>query len=115
MGQYYKREKGRFTYHSHTAKKALKFKNRYSKLKLLEGITANLVTRIMKAAPRFELGIKDLQSSALPLGHAADRDIIESLNDPTSNASYSLLIICNGHGEDVIACLLYTSPSPRDS
>jgi hypothetical protein len=25
----------------------------------------------LKAAPRFELGIKDLQSSALPLGHAA--------------------------------------------
>ena len=24
-----------------------------------------------KAAPRFELGVKDLQSSALPLGHAA--------------------------------------------
>ena len=26
-----------------------------------------------KAAPRFELGVKDLQSSALPLGHAAGR------------------------------------------
>ena len=26
---------------------------------------------LKKAAPRFELGIKDLQSSALPLGHAA--------------------------------------------
>jgi hypothetical protein len=25
----------------------------------------------MKAAPRFELGVDDLQSSALPLGHAA--------------------------------------------
>ena len=69
----------------------------------MEAITANLVTRIMKAAPRFELGIKDLQSSALPLGHAAGRDLIESLNDPTSNASHSLLIICNGHGEDIIA------------
>ena len=44
-----------------------------------------------------------MQSSALPLGHAADRDMIESHNDPTSNASHSLLIICNGHGEDVIA------------
>ena len=70
---------------------------------MLEGVTANLVTRIMKAAPRFELGIKDLQSSALPLGHAADRDLIESPNDPTSNASHSLIIICNGHGEDIIA------------
>ncbi len=57
----------------------------------------------MKAAPRFELGIKDLQSSALPLGHAADRDLFESPNDPTSNASHSLIIICNGHGEDIIA------------
>ena len=63
----------------------------------------NIFTDFKKAAPRFELGIKDLQSSALPLGHAADRDTIESLNDPTSNASHSLLIICNGHGEDVIA------------
>jgi hypothetical protein len=26
---------------------------------------------IYKAAPRFELGVKDLQSSALPLGYAA--------------------------------------------
>ena len=29
--------------------------------------------KMTKAAPRFELGIKDLQSSALPLGHAAVR------------------------------------------
>ncbi len=29
-----------------------------------------------KAAPRFELGIKDLQSSALPLGHAAAEALI---------------------------------------
>merc|ERR1711991_445856 len=100
---YYKREKGRFTYHSPTAKNALKFKNRYSKLKVLEGVTANLVTRIMKAAPRFELGIKDLQSSALPLGHAAEKDSISSLYDLNSKATHSLLFICNGHGEDVIA------------
>jgi hypothetical protein len=26
---------------------------------------------VIKATPRFELGIKDLQSSALPFGHAA--------------------------------------------
>ena len=77
--------------------------NRYSKLKVLEGITANLVTRIKKAAPRFELGIKDLQSSALPLGHAADRTLLELRSNFTSNTSNSLLIICNGHGEDVIA------------
>ena len=63
----------------------------------------NLVSKIEKAAPRFELGIKDLQSSALPLGHAADDDLLESLYDPNSNIPNSLLIICNGHGEDVIA------------
>ena len=62
-----------------------------------------MVADFKKAAPRFELGIKDLQSSALPLGHAADEDLIESPNDFTSNMSNSLLIICNGHGEDVIA------------
>ena len=44
-----------------------------------------------------------MQSSALPLGHAADREMIQSHNDPTSSASHSVLIICNGHGEDVIA------------
>jgi hypothetical protein len=27
----------------------------------------------MEAAPRFELGVKDLQSSALPLGYAASK------------------------------------------
>ncbi len=69
----------------------------------MEITIANLLPRISKAAPRFELGIKDLQSSALPLGHAADLDINMSLNDLTSNMSQSLLFICNGHGEDVIA------------
>ena len=81
----------------------MKFKNRYSKLKVLEGITANLVTRIMKAAPRFELGIKDLQSSALPLGHAAEKNSKDSLKYFNSRTSIYLLIICNGHGEDLIA------------
>ena len=28
----------------------------------------------MEAAPRFELGVKDLQSSALPLGYAASKN-----------------------------------------
>ena len=69
----------------------------------MERFTANIVINLKKAAPRFELGIKDLQSSALPLGHAADEDSVESLNDTNSNKRYSLLIICNGHGEDVIA------------
>ncbi len=58
---------------------------------------------LKKAAPRFELGIKDLQSSALPLGHAAEKDSIESFYDLNSKVSHSLLFICNGHGEDVIA------------
>ena len=57
----------------------------------------------MKAAPRFELGIKDLQSSALPLGHAAEKDSIKSFYDLNSQVTNSLLFICNGHGEDVIA------------
>ena len=81
----------------------MKYKNRYAKIQFLERFTANIVTNFKKAAPRFELGIKDLQSSALPLGHAADEALVESLYDPNSNRTYSLLIICNGHGEDVIA------------
>ena len=31
----------------------------------------NSIATILKAAPRFELGIEDLQSTALPLGHTA--------------------------------------------
>ncbi len=64
------------------------------------------VDKIKKAAPRFELGIKDLQSSALPLGHAADGDLSNPLQYPNSRKSNSLLIISNGHGEDVIASLI---------
>ena len=30
----------------------------------------------MEAAPRFELGVKDLQSSALPLGYTALQQVI---------------------------------------
>ncbi len=55
-----------------------------------------------KAAPRFELGIKDLQSSALPLGHAAENN--KSLPpDSISHNANSLLVLSNGHGEDQIA------------
>ncbi len=64
------------------------------------------VVKIKKAAPRFELGIKDLQSSALPLGHAAERDLSNQLQYPNSRKSNSLLIISNGHGEDVIAAAI---------
>ena len=76
---------------------------KFSKLRVLEGFIANLVNRIKKAAPTFELGIKDLQSSALPLGHAAEKNSIDSLYDLNSKVTHSLLFICNGHGEDVIA------------
>ena len=73
------------------------------KLKFLENFIIKCVKKLNKAAPRFELGIKDLQSSALPLGHAADNKSKKYLYDNTSNKDHSLLIICNGHGEDVIA------------
>ncbi len=56
-----------------------------------------------KAAPRFELGIKDLQSSALPLGHAAEKVSSPSSMDRISEGVNSLLVISNGHGEDEIA------------
>ena len=75
----------------------------FLKLKFFENFIIKGLKTFNKAAPRFELGIKDLQSSALPLGHAADKDSIESFNDLNSKLSHSLLFICNGHGEDVIA------------
>ena len=77
--------------------------NLYKKLKCLEEFSAKIFYNLKKAAPRFELGIKDLQSSALPLGHAAERELVESFYDLNSQATHSLLFICNGHGEDVIA------------
>ncbi len=75
----------------------------YSKLKFLEHLINKCVKKSKKAAPRFELGIKDLQSSALPLGHAAEKDLIQSSYDLNSKVTNSILFICNGHGEDVIA------------
>ena len=56
-----------------------------------------------KAAPRFELGIKDLQSSALPLGHAAVGGSPSHERDRISRRHSGLLVVCNGHGEDLIA------------
>ena len=44
-----------------------------------------------------------MQSSALPLGHAAEKGSTGSFYDLNSKVSHSLLFICNGHGEDVIA------------
>ena len=72
----------------------------------LQRFIGKYVDKIKKAAPRFELGIKDLQSSALPLGHAAEKDVSTHLKYPNSRKSNSLLIISNGHGEDVIASVI---------
>ncbi len=58
---------------------------------------------LSKAAPRFELGIKDLQSSALPLGHAARGDDPRPRKDGISRRESTLLVLSNGHGEDLIA------------
>ena len=58
---------------------------------------------LQKAAPRFELGIKDLQSSALPLGHAAGEELSFPKQDRISRDGASLLVLSNGHGEDLIA------------
>ncbi len=69
-------------------------------LQLITGIRSR---RVKKAAPRFELGIKDLQSSALPLGHAAERESDLSSSDRISCSAENLLVLCNGHGEDLIA------------
>ncbi len=72
-------------------------------MNFFEQFIIKFIKKLNKAAPRFELGIKDLQSSALPLGHAAEEDSIESFYDLNSKGTHSLLFICNGHGEDVIA------------
>ncbi len=61
------------------------------------------MTKVRKAAPRFELGIKDLQSSALPLGHAAKDKIFISNSNRISQTKKNVLFLSNGHGEDVIA------------
>ena len=75
-------------------------RNRY----LIVGFLQMIFRKGKKAAPRFELGIKDLQSSALPLGHAAGNEISISNLNRISQAKKNVLFISNGHGEDVIAC-----------
>ena len=45
-----------------------------------------------------------MQSSALPLGHAAGKNLSIPLQHFNSRETNSLLIISNGHGEDIIAC-----------
>ena len=49
----------------------MKLATRYTWTIVLGRVLKRIKRKLKKAAPRFELGIKDLQSSALPLGHAA--------------------------------------------
>ena len=58
----------------------MKLATRYTWTIVLGRVLKKIKRKLKKAAPRFELGIKDLQSSALPLGHAAEKDLKESLN-----------------------------------
>ncbi|WP_320668388.1 lipid-A-disaccharide synthase-related protein [Prochlorococcus sp. MIT 1307] len=44
-----------------------------------------------------------MQSSALPLGHAANSEHLSSLADRISHTPANLLFLSNGHGEDLIA------------
>jgi hypothetical protein len=39
-------------------------------------IKSNKIIKNLQAAPRFELGVEDLQSTALPLGHTAIYNIV---------------------------------------
>ena len=77
---------------------------RYTWSIVLGRVLKKIKRKLKKAAPRFELGIKDLQSSALPLGHAAENEIFISTSNGISQAEQKLLFISNGHGEDEIAC-----------
>ncbi len=81
----------------------MRLATRYSWSVALERVLAKFVSKIIKAAPRFELGIKDLQSSALPLGHAARNEIFISTSNRISQTQKKLLFLSNGHGEDMIA------------
>ncbi len=82
----------------------LKLATRYTWSIFLGRIFKKIKRVLKKAAPRFELGIKDLQSSALPLGHAAENEIFISNSNRISQAEQSLLFLSNGHGEDTISC-----------
>ncbi len=82
----------------------MKLATRYTWSIVLEGFLRKIKRAIIKAAPRFELGIKDLQSSALPLGHAAENEVFIPYSNRISQTEQNLLFLCNGHGEDQIAC-----------
>ncbi len=70
---------------------------------MLGRVLRRIKRKFIKAAPRFELGIKDLQSSALPLGHAAKNEKFISNSNRISQARKNLLFLSNGHGEDTIS------------
>ena len=59
--------------------------------------------KFKEGGTQIRTGDKGFAILCLPLGHAAEKDSIESFYDLNSKASHSLLFICNGHGEDVIA------------
>ncbi len=82
----------------------MKLATRYIWTIVLGRVLKKIKRKLKKAAPRFELGIKDLQSSALPLGHAAENEIFISTSNRISQAEQNLLFLSNGHGEDTIAC-----------
>ena len=82
----------------------MKLATRYTWSIVLSRVLKKIGRKLKKAAPRFELGIKDLQSSALPLGHAAENETFISNSNRISQAEQNLLFLCNGHGEDTIAC-----------
>ena len=82
----------------------MKLATRYTWSIVLARVLKKLKRKLIKAAPRFELGIKDLQSSALPLGHAAEKGNFISNPNRISQTQQKLLFLCNGHGEDTIAC-----------
>ncbi len=45
-----------------------------------------------------------MQSSALPLGHAAEKEKFIFNSNRIRQTEQNLLFLCNGHGEDTIAC-----------
>ena len=83
--------------------KHLRLATRYRWSILIDRVLQKVKDLLKKAAPRFELGIKDLQSSALPLGHAA-REVLQPLSaDRIRQSNKTVLFLANGHGEDLIA------------
>ncbi len=85
----------------------MKLATRYTWSIVLERVLKKIKRKVIKAAPRFELGIKDLQSSALPLGHAAMEANKNLAVDTISKENQKVLFISNGHGEDLIAMRIF--------